>query len=385
MRKFLLALGAFCALFTLSIVHGASAQNLSMRHSPRLMEGLRPDSMGGAFIAVEGTDENALFYNPAAINDFEKKVHMQFLLPTVEFSYKAISFLASDIPNLASDIDAAAGNSAKIAQFQAFTTANTGRYEELGLHGSIANFMHKYIAASIFYDNRSVVALTNPASTTIDLESLTQVGLQVGSAYAFFDDKLQAGLALKFIERNNIDETIAQRDIIANANFGDVIDFKNFGFGVGVDLGVKGRLPIHGIKAWDFLDPVFAATIQDIGHTRFSSGAGRMNESTTIGFAVHPNYWKLKSIFAFDVRDLDRHSDFINKMHAGYEVTWPELTKILQSISVRLGVDQGYFAAGLGLDFKYAKFNFGTWGRELSERGYEKQSRMFGFQLAAGF
>ena len=95
-------------------VSTAQAQaNLTMRNSPRSMQGTRPLGMGGAFVAVEGTDENALFYNPAAINDYEKKIHMQFLLPTVEFSYKAISFFASDLPGLADDIDAAATDSDK--------------------------------------------------------------------------------------------------------------------------------------------------------------------------------------------------------------------------------------------------------------------------------
>jgi hypothetical protein len=310
---------------------------------------------------------------------------MQFALPTVEISYKAISFLASDIPGLADDLDAAGSDSAKIGVFDTFTTANMGRYEEVGVRGSIANFMHKYLAAAIFYENRSGVSITNPASTTIDLEVLSQGGLQVGSAYSFFDDMLQAGIALKFIERHLLDETITQRDVIATSEFSDILDTDNLGFGVGVDVGVKGKLPITNWKAWEYLDPVFALTVQDVGHTRFTGSVGKANESTTFGFAVHPDFWKLKSIVALDMRDLEAKTDFTTKFHMGYELTWPEISKILRSVSVRLGLNQAYISGGFGLDFKYFKMNAATWGREISERTFQKQSRMFGLQLAAGF
>lgn len=363
----------------------AQAQTLAGRTSPRRMEGIRPSGMGGAFTAANGTDENALFYNPAAINDFEKKIHMQFALPTVEFSYKAISFVASDLLNLADDIDAATTDAAKVNVLDAFAAANTGRYEEVGVRGNLVNFMHKWVAASIFYDNRTVLALTNPASSTVEVESLTHFGLQVGSAYSFFDDQLQVGASVKFVERHLIDETITQRSVVANPNFDDIFDFERFGFGVGVDLGVKGRPPVNG-KVWDYLDPVFALTLQDVGHTRFSGDVGRLKESLTAGVAVHPDFWKLKSLVVLDVRDLEYATDFVTKLHAGYELTWPEISKILRSASVRLGLNQGYFAGGFGLDFKYFKLNAATWGREVSQRTmYQKQSRMFGVQLAAGF
>lgn len=380
-----ISLGVLAAIL-IGLSGVAGAQTLAGRTSPRLMSGVRPDTMGGAFVAVDGTDENALFYNPAAINDFPEDIHMQFLLPTVEMSYKSIAFLASDVTGLADDIDAATTDAGKLGVFRRFTAANMGRYEEVGVHGSVANLMHKYVAASLFYDNKSVVALTNPASTTIDIEALTQFGLQVGSAYSFFDNHLQAGLALKFVERHLIDETVTERDIIANNDFGDTLDTDNFGFGFGADLGVKGKLPIEGWKVWDYLDPTFALTLQDIGHTRFTNSMGKIRESMTFGFALHPNYWKLKSIFAFDLRDLDNRTDFITKMHAGYEVTWPDVSKAVKGISARIGLTQGYYiTGGFGMDFKYFKFNMGTWGREIGAHSKQKQSRMFGLQLASGF
>lgn len=380
-----------CSFFAFTVVFFSAnvwAQNLTERYSNRTMQGVRPLGMGNAFTAVKGTDENVIFYNPAAINDYPKEVHMQFLLPTVEISYKAINFFTDDILNLADDIDAAATDSAKIDVLDAFAAANTGRYEEVNARGNLATFMHKYITASLFYENRSVIALTNPSSSTVDVEVLTQAGLVAGSAYSFFDDHLQVGLAAKFLARHLIDETITQRDVITNAQFDDILSYKDVGYGVGADIGLKFRLPMKkSYKVWDYLDPVFALTVQDIGHTRFFMGddVGRQKESTTFGFALHPNYWKLTSILAVDVRDLEYASDFINKFHVGYEITWPDISKVLRSASVRIGCNQGYLAGGFGLDFRYFKLNAATYGRELAERTYQKQSRMFSLQLAAGF
>lgn len=377
------------ALFALTILVGSSqvlAQGLALRTSPRLMQGIRPLGMGGAFIAVDAADENVLFYNPAAIRNYEKKVHMQFLLPSVDFSYKAIPFFSQDLLDLADDIDAAATNTDKINVFDAFAAANTGRYEEVGVRGPIALFMHPWISASLFYETRAVMGLLNPASSTIDIEAVSHGGLSVGSAVGLFDDKVKAGMVLKFLERHLIDETLTQRDIVANDDFTDSLDLKQLGFGVGADIGLQVK-PRFGGKAWKTLDPTFALTIQDVGDTRFFMGddVGRINESATLGFAFHPKYWKLHSALAVDIRDLEHQTDLITKLHAGYEVTWPEISKTLRSASLRVGAHQGYLAGGFGLDFKYFKMNAATYGREIGQSTRQKESRMFGLQLASGF
>ncbi|MBX7148535.1 hypothetical protein K1X76_05570 [bacterium] len=364
------------------------AQNMALRHSPRIMQGIRPTSMGGAFIAMDGTDENALFYNPAAINDYEKKVHMQFLLPSLEFSYKGIPFLSSNLVGLAGDLGDADGNDAEqVRIFDRFSNLHTGRFEEVAAHGSIATFMHKFLAASLFYDNRTSVYVVNPVTSTIQFEAISHFGLQVGSSYSFFEDALKVGASLKFIGRHLIDDNITARDIINSGGFGNALDLERFGFGIGGDIGIKAKMPFIKGKAWQYLDPTFAVTVQNIGDTRFFVGddVGRLKESTTAGFALHPNYWKLKTALAVDFTDLERRTDIITKLHAGYEVSWPDISKAIKSMSVRIGTNQGYITGGFGMDFKYFKFNLATYGREVGEKTHQKESRMYGFQLAAGF
>ncbi len=383
-KKLIVSTMMLVALFVMATA--AQAQTLSQRYSPRIMQGVRPLGMGDAFIAVKGTDPNALFYNPAAINDYEDKFHFQFQLPTAEISYKAVQFFASDIPDLADDVNAAATDAAKIDAFDTFAATNTGRYEEVGVRGALVTMMHKYVSASLFYDTQGTIGLLNPASSTVDVEVITQLGLAVGSAYSFFDDALQVGATVKFMERHLVDETITQRDVITNADFADSIAFKQFGFGIGFDLGVKGAPPIHG-KVWEALNPTFALVLQDVGHTRFFAGdpVGQQKESLNFGMGITPKIGPLETNIVVDFRELEYRTDFITKLHAGVELTWPEISKILRSVSVRGGTNQGYLAAGLGLDFKYVKLDFATYGREIAQRTYQKHSQMFAFQIAGGF
>ena len=359
MKYFIKSFVTLTLLFSTTLVY---AQEMAMRNSPRIMQGIRPLGMGGAFIAMDGTDENALFYNPAAINDFEKKVHMQFLLPSVEFSFKGIPFLSSSLPTLASDIGDNDGNDAEqVRIFDRFADLHTGRFEEVATHGSIATLMHKYITASLLYDNRTSVYVVNPVSNTIKLQAVTHVGLQLGSSYSFFEDALKVGLAVKFLERHLVDGEITARDIIGSGGFGNSLELDRFGFGIGGDLGIKAKMPFIKGKAWEYLDPTFAITVQDIANTRFFAGddVGSIKQSTSAGVAIHPDYWKLKTTLAIDVRDLERQTDFLNKFHAGYEVMWPDVSKAIKSMSVRVGANQGYITGGFGMDFKYFKFNSG--------------------------
>lgn len=375
----------FCALVFAVIAMPAWSQDYVQREGPRQMQGARPLGMGGAFVAVEGTDSNALFYNPAAINDYEDKLHFQFVLPTAEMSSDLIDF-AGDVLDLADDIDAANTNGDKTDVFDAFLQANAGRFEEVGARGSVIMAMHKWVTASIFYDAQTVAGVRNPTSATLEIEGLGQGGLMAGSAYGFYDGRLQVGAALKFVARYLVDETLTQRDIIANSDFEDAIQYEDVGFGIGVDIGAKATPDVSG-ATWEWLKPSFGLTIQDVGHTRFFAGddVGKQDECITLGVAVHPDFYKFKNTFAIDIRELEYRKDFLHKFHMGYEMTWPEISKVLRSVSLRAGVNQAYLTAGLGFDFKYFKLDAATYGRELGETTIQDNTRMYVVQLGAGF
>lgn len=370
---------------TNAFVSVAQAQDLTLRDSPRNMQGLRPLGMGNAFIATDGSDINSLFYNPAGIADYDKKIEMDFLSLSAEVSSGAIGFVG-DVLDLVDDLDGADDSSAEVDQLNQFAASHTGEYQEAGVHLQIANFRKKYIAASLFLNNRTVLALTNPQSSTVDIEVLSQAGLQVGGAYSFLDDLVEVGGALKFMERHLIDSQISERAVVATSDTSDIVDVDNMGFGVGVDLGVKSRLPITGVKAIAYLDPVFALTWQDVANTRFTGDVGETPQSLSFGMAVHPKFHeKLINTFAIDYRDVNRETAFITKFHMGYELMFPNIAKFFPSAAVRLGLSQGYLTAGLGADFKIIKIEAATWGRELGLLSRQGQNRLWGLNLSGGF
>ena len=385
MKKINLLFATAALLAAILPTHSAQAQNLTLRDAPHNMQGLRPLGMGNAFIATEGSDINALFYNPAGLADYEKKTHMDFMSLSAEVSSGAVQFV-KDVLDLTDDLDGADDSSAEVDVLNQFAKDSTGEYQEAGFHLQIANFRRKYIGASLFVNNRTVLALTNPQSSTVDIEVLSQGGLQVGGAYSFMEDLVQVGGALKFMERHLIDAQISERALVATSDTSDIVDVDNLGFGVGVDLGVKSRLPIKGNKAVDFLDPVMALTWQDVANTRFTGDVGKTPQSVSLGVAVHPNFdEKFKNTLAIDYSDINRQSTFITKLHVGYELLFPEVGSFFHNTGVRVGLNQGYFTAGFGVDARFVKIEAATWGRELGSISRQGQNRMWGLSFSGAF
>ncbi len=350
-------------------------------NSPRMMQGARPNGMGGAFIAVKGSDSNAMFYNPASINDYGVVPKFQFLLPTAEISSGAIDYAINQVPDFADEVDAESTDSGKVDAFDRFVTANSGRYFGAGVNGSAVAVMSKYITASLFYNGEGVVGLTNPMSSTLDIETVTQGGVMLGSSYSFFDDQVQLGAGVKFAERHVIDEKITSREIVNNADFGDILDLDNHGFGVGVDLGAK-YTPEFEMTAIKMLKPSFAFTVQDLGHTRFSNGVEKQRQAISVGTALSPKVGPFETLWALDVRDINHETDLMRKVHIGTE--W-RLPVGFASVAARLGMYQKYLSAGVGADIKIFKIDFATYAKALSPNSTNEALRMYMVQLGAGF
>lgn len=382
--KALFIFGVFCAMFS-SSVH---AQDMTMRYSPHTMQGLRPLGMGNAFTAVKGSDINTLFYNPAGLADYDNKLRMDFLTVEGQISSGVIDFVG-DILDLTDDIDAAGDDDAEIQVLDNFVDNNTNNFHEVGINLHVANFRRRFgklgVAASLFAENRTALEVEDTPENAVDFEVLSQVGLQVGLAHSFADDLFELGMAIKFIERHLIDDKIAESDLSTADSVSDFVETDNYGFGVGVDLGLKTRLPFDA-KIVEILDPVIAITYQDVANTRFTGDVGNIPQSLSAGFSLNPSFTdKIRSTFAFDVRDINRDTSFITKMYAGYELLFDDISPILRSVGARIGMAQGYFTAGLGVDVRFIKLEAATWGREIGLTSRQGQNRMWGVQFSGAF
>ncbi|OGQ22668.1 MAG: hypothetical protein A3I05_03850 [Deltaproteobacteria bacterium RIFCSPLOWO2_02_FULL_44_10] len=345
---------------------------------PTVMRGTRPLGMGNAFLAMPGTDYNAQFYNPAAINDYEKKHHMLFVNPQAEFNTGFYSMI-QDIFDLNKDLKDKT-DSQKIDTFDAFTQSHAGQFHHFGVGLPLFHIRHKYYSAGLIMDSRGSFSLRNRAFPNFETRTDNVVGIVGGSAASFFDDTLQVGANLKVLYKVGIEEQITQSDILTE-NLGTTFKYANWekGFGVGIDFGSKYVLPI-----WqESLRPTVAVTIQDVADTRFTGRAPNSPMSVSAGAGVFPKVGKFEFAVLADVRETNRKQTFLKKLHAGTEVKFPEFAKIKSSL--RLGTNQGYFATGGSLEFPVVALHVAFYGEELGEVTRAKGSYRLNSQLTFGF
>ena len=380
-------LSLFGFLLCLCSVSPLGAQTTIPNESPSLYKGTRPLGMGNAFVAMPGIDENAAFYNPAAINDYEKKLHMRILSPAIDFSTGIIG-LVKDVKTMADDINAKTNSSDKVEVFRSFVNTHTGQVESVNVALPMAIAMHKYFTFATLMDTRNTVSLRNRAFTNAEIASRSDAGGLIGTAYNFkdrlgIDENFQVGLNVKVLYRFDIEKTITVADISNTAKFGDIIPF-NRGTGVGFDLGLKGDVPTFGYAWLEALKPTLGLVWQDVGNTRFSGTAPNTTQSISTGFAVHPKFGDWQLHVANDFRELNQDSGFLQKWNIGAEIMGPRMAGFFTP-SVRVGGNQGYIAAGTSLDFRFAKLEFATYGEEAGQFSTQKQVRRIASNISFGF
>ena len=383
MKKAFLLGGLSLILVLGSSVAWAQTVTIPAEH-PSLMRGVRPIGMGNAFIAMPGTDENAPFYNPAAINDYEKQLHFKFISPTVDLSTGAIG-LIMDVKDLVTDLNNASGDAGnELNVFRTFVNQHIGQFESVSFHMPPVMVMHKWFSAGLLVDSRNTVSFRNRVFTSFELDSRSDFGGFVGGAYGFLEDQIQAGLNVKVLHRLSIRQVITEDDVLANSgDFGSALP-RNRAPGFGVDLGLKGKVPDFDIAILERLAPTVALTWQDIGNARFSAPVPDTNQSISFGVAVHPKFGDFQTHFAFDIRELNQSSTFPKKAHFGLELQAPRYFGFLTP-AVRIGANQLYFAGGLTLDFRFVKLDFAAYGEEAGMATRNKELRRYAFDLVFGF
>lgn len=375
MKRFL---NLFFLVAALVCSQSAFADNTSVGSEfPGLMRGVRPLGMGNAFLTMPGTDSNAQYYNPAAINDFEKKLHMSFVNPQIDLTVKSFGIL-QDIKDLNDDIKAANTDQAKSDVFDQFVTDHNNEVHRIGLAVPIAQVRHKFFSVGLISDTRQTVMFHNDPS--LDFRSVNVAGISGGSAYAFFDESLQVGGNIKVLYKAAVEEHIVTNDII-NEDLGKILGWSAWdkGYGVGFDLGTKYQLP------WgkELLHPTVAVTIQDIGHTRFSGGAPKSPMSVSAGGGIFPEFGKFKFAVLADFREIEQHINVWKKTHFGVEALSPKVAKM--QFGLRAGANQGYVAVGASAHFPVVKLDVAYYGEESGENSRESANYRLAAQLQFGF
>lgn len=333
---------------------------------PSIMRAVRPLGMGNAFLAMPGTDAIAQFYNPAAINDFEKERRYSVVAPVADFTPTFFG-ITSDLLDLRHELKSAQSASEKIRYFDSFTQRNTGAYDSFTTGMALFHVRHKRYAVGLVVDGRAVISLRNQAFPNFDFKTYNTAGVVGGSAIGLFDDTLQIGANLKLLYRMGIEDQITTSDILVYSIKQLIgVGAWNKGFGVGADVGIKYRLPFMK----DSLAPTIAVAVQDIAGTRFTGSVHQMPMSVSVGVGVFPRIGSGRFALLVDFREINRDINLLTKFHAGVEARLPKIGKT--EIAVRAGCNQGYFAGGLTMGWGLFSIDFAGYGEEAGRYTYSR-------------
>ena len=350
---------AMMAVFTLvavfQVLPVAFAEEL-----PALYRGIRPLGMGGAFLTVSD-DENALFYNPAGLNDVKGFGGVGLLNPEVAIS--------EDSLELYQDIQDVEGTDT--TQVINLLRKHVGKHQ----HVRTALFPHLYMhnfAVGVLGQGTLDLEVRNPAFPEVVSDVKLDIGGAVGGAVGFWERKLQVGVAAKYVQREGVKDTFQPAEIVVDFDpFANRVKANDFAFDLGIKFNPSGPL-----------DPSLAVVVQNITDLDFDT-LGVIPQQLNIGVGIHPNFWILDNRLVLEVDDVTKQvgtdNDFYKRVHMGAEFKLPMI------LALRVGVNQGYYTAGATVDFWILKLAAATYAEEVGAFAGQRADRRYVAQLSLGF
>ncbi len=348
-----------CTLLTISSLNGL----LYAAELPTLHRGVRPLGMGGAFITLSD-DENAMFYNPAGLNDVEGFGGADIINPLVEITKDSID-LYKDLK----DID-----SNDTTQVTELLNRFIGEHQHLRT-SLFPNVVFHNFGIGVLGQATLDTEIRNKANPVVTVDAKVDVGLLASAAYDLYDKTIQIGVTGKYIQRRGVVDTFTAVDI-ASDNFdplGDVDESKNdFAF----DLGAKVNIDMPVIK------PTLAIVLQNITDLDFDQ-LGELPQQLNVGVAINPDLWILHTTFALEVDDITKEvgtdDDMYKRVHLGAELRFPAV------LAVRAGFNQGYWTAGATVDVWILKIAYATYAEEVGAVSGQREDRRHVAQVVLGF
>ncbi|MGD9223952.1 MAG: conjugal transfer protein TraF [Desulfobacteraceae bacterium] len=335
---------------------------------PNFYRGLRPLGMGNAFTAISD-DENALFYNPAGLAEISS-FSLGLINPIIELSEGSI-----DLYNDSEDIDT--DDSGQVADL-------LSKYVGEHQHARVslfpyAGFPVAQCGVMIGYLGQATLdaEIRNPVWPEVETSYIVDHGILAGIGGRIPSSKIRIGAAVKYINRESLDETYTAADI-ADDNFDDQFedDLEN-GSNLAFDLGVLYTPPFD----WP-VETHIGLTIQNLPEMDFGQAQDQQTQ-TNIGLALEKRFGNYKLLGALDYRDLtsaiEEDDDIPKRLHMGVELQLPKI------LSVRAGLNQGYVTYGLTLDIWLIKLDFAAYSEEVGAHAGQREDRRYVGQLTIGW
>lgn len=345
---------------TLLIPNLAFAQG-SLYNYPHLYRGMRSLGMGGAYTAVGG-DAEAVFYNPATLNDMGFKLNL--INPLVEADKNAM-----DISKDAQDAMNKDTETARTNALIDVISKNMGKplHVRAALFPSVAV---KNFAIGVLGQGTADARLHNPLSSSgaVEVQGGYEYGPVAGFSVGLPVTGLRLGLGAKYISRTSVNETFTVNQLAAKDFEMKKYEFTNSDFSL--DAGLLYDLPfLTGIK------PKVGVSVLNISDLDFKQG-GKIPQTVNVGASINAKVPILTELLiAADYEDVGKayEQDKSNwkRIHLGAEAAF-----LKRHLLLRGGLNQGYPTYGAELDLWILKAGYTFYSEEMGAyAGQDKDDR----------
>lgn len=337
----------------------------------------RTSALGGARITTGLYEEN-FFGNPARVTD-NPKWKVQLPDPTFEFNVDGVNLAKKISDLLKSDSD-------PLVQLSSVT-------EDAGKNGHLR---YEMTFPSIYVPHLGkmsyALGLITSIQTDFDLRRSYQADL---TAFGDVGPVLSVGRKIDIAGVENalaVGINIHAMGRISSNRAYDLISFtkgQKFTFGRGInidgDLGGTYLLPVT-FQDWSFTTGLAINNVAGGRYKTFGSDSSILvgpaaENPRTLGFggsAHKSELWKFTdAVFALEFTDIGNNTNgsLFRTVHLGGEVRYGVL-------SPRLGLNQGYFTGGLGVNLKVLTLDLATYGEEMGLNVGSMEDRRYVVRLA---
>ncbi len=236
-----------------------------------------------------------------------------------------------------------------------------------------------------FTTTAQTIALVSQ-SGTIDPTTFVAAGPVFNLSRRFLEeDRLSVGINARTEFRANSGSFFSLQQFLGGEKIADIVKGGS-GLGFDFDLGTSFR-PHWTLGGFKYelgfaINNILGGQYKNIGKplnsTDWSNDPFQTRRSFNLGVsAMYEHFWFLRDIvLALETTDNGNNvnGSFFRTLHIGGEAHW----KVL---AARLGMSQGYFTAGFGLDLWLVKLNIATYAEELGLNSGVMEDRRYALDL----